>query len=52
VNFTLHGPVVTLTYTADATFQKGPATLRIRTVRHGAEWKLLEFFVYSDALLR
>ena len=52
VNFTLHGPVVTLTYTADATFEKGPATLRIRTVRHGAEWKLLEFFVHSEALLR
>ena len=37
---------------ADATFEKGPATLRIRTVRQGAEWKLLEFFVHSEALLR
>jgi len=52
VNFTLHGPVVTLTYTADATFEKGPATLRIRTVRQGAEWKVRELFVHSDALLR
>lgn len=52
VNFTLHGPVVTLTYTADATFEKGPATLRIRTARQGAEWKLVEIFVHSEALLR
>jgi len=52
VNFTLRGPVVTLTYTADATFENGPATLRIRTVRQGAEWKVRELFVHSDALLR
>lgn len=52
VTFTLEGPVVTMLYTADAAFEKGPATLRVRTVRRGGQWKLVEFYVQSDALLR
>ena len=51
VNFT-PGPVVTMTYTADAVFEKGAATLRIRTLRRGGQWKLLELYVQSEALLR
>jgi hypothetical protein len=52
VNFTLQGPVVTMIYTADAVFEKGPATLRIQTVRRAGQWKLLEVYVQSDSLLR
>lgn len=52
VNFTLQGPVVTMTYSADAAFEKGPATLRLRAVRRAGQWKLQELYVQSDALLR
>jgi hypothetical protein len=30
-------PVVTMTYTADAAFEKGPATLRIRALRRAGQ---------------
>ena len=36
---------------ADAVFEKGPATLRIQTVRRAGQWKLLEVYVQSDSLL-
>ena len=52
VNFTTSGRVLTLTHTAPALFEGGPAMLRIRTVRRGGQWKVLAFYVDADALLR
>ena len=52
VNFTTGGRVLTLTHTAPAVFEGGPAMLRIRTIRRGGQWNVLEFYLDAEALLR
>lgn len=52
VNFTMSGRVLTLTHTAPAVFENGPATIRVRTIRRDGQWKVLDFYVQSEALVR
>jgi hypothetical protein len=46
------GKVITGAYVADAVFEKGPATIQIRTIWRDDRWQILSFHVNSDAFLR
>lgn len=49
---TTHGRVLSYTYLADAEFEHAPAKIRVRAIWRDGQWKLVDFFVYSDALLQ
>lgn len=51
VNLVPWNRFITFSYTADATFEKGPAKIRIGIIRRGGQWKLTDFFVVSDTLM-
>ena len=45
------GKVISAQYTAKATFQKGEATIKLRLIKHGDQWQILNFHVDSPALI-
>lgn len=47
---TQEGKVITGAYIAEAIFEKAPATIQFRIIKHGDNWQVLEFRVNSDAL--
>lgn len=51
VNITPQGKVVTAAYMTQATFEEGDATIRIRAIKHGARWQILEFYVDSKVFM-
>jgi len=44
------GASVTATYTAEAHFENGPATINIDLIKHGDQWQILKFYIRSDLL--
>jgi hypothetical protein len=46
------GRVVTASYVASATFDKGPAQVTIRLIEHDGRWQILHFQVYSPIFLQ
>jgi hypothetical protein len=49
LGFTPRGLVITANYTVKASFQKAPAMIHIRLIKHGEQWQVLNFFVDSPA---
>jgi hypothetical protein len=49
---TQNGKVITATYVAGVDFDKAPATVQLRLIKHGDQWQLLGFHVDSKALLK
>lgn len=49
---TPEGKVITGAYVAEAIFEKAPATIQFRVIKHGDTWQVLEFRVNSDAMIR
>jgi hypothetical protein len=45
------GKVISAQYTAEATFQKGDATIKLGLIKHGDQWQILSFYVDSPALV-
>ena len=45
------GKVITGTYIAKATFEKAPATIQFRIIKHDNNWQILEFRVNSEAMM-
>jgi hypothetical protein len=50
--FTMRGRVLTYVYLVSAKFERGPAQIRVRAVWRDGQWKLSDFYVVSDALVR
>ncbi len=48
---TQEGKVITGSYIANAVFEKAPATIQFRIIKHDSQWQILEFRVNSDALM-
>ena len=48
---TQEGKVITGAYVAEAIFEKAPATIQFRIIKHDNQWQILEFRVNSDALM-
>ncbi len=48
---TQKGKVITGAYVAEAIFEKAPATIQFRIIKHDNQWQILEFRVNSEALL-
>ncbi|MCM2283485.1 MAG: hypothetical protein NDI81_01830 [Desulfobacula sp.] len=48
---TQEGKVITGAYVAEANFEKAPASIQFRIIKHGDNWQVLEFRVNSDALM-
>ena len=48
---TQEGKVITAAYVAEAIFEKAPATIQFRIIKHENNWQVLEFRVNSDALI-
>lgn len=51
VNITPQGKVITAAYITQVSFDKADATVRIRVIKHGENWQVLEFYVNSEALM-
>jgi hypothetical protein len=51
VNFTTSGRVLTLTHSAPAVFEGGAATIKARTILRDGQWKIIELYIHSDALV-
>ena len=52
VNYTLRtGKVVTAEYTANATFDTGPATITLAIIKHDNQWQIEGFRINSRAFL-
>ena len=49
VNFTPQGKIITAAYITHVAFDRADATVRIRAIKHGENWQVLEFFVNSQA---
>ncbi|PYN96227.1 MAG: hypothetical protein DMD91_22280 [Candidatus Rokuibacteriota bacterium] len=49
--FTTRGRVLTYVYVVTARFERGPAQIRVRAVWRDGQWKLSDFYVFSDALV-
>jgi hypothetical protein len=47
---TEQGKQITGSYQAQAEFEKGPATIKIKTIKKGDNWKVLGFHITSMAL--
>ena len=45
------GKMISAQYTAKATFQKGEAMIKLRLIKHGDQWQILNFHVDSPALV-
>lgn len=45
------GKIITAAYSAEAEFEKGPATIQMRIILRNDEWKILNFRVNSAALV-
>lgn len=45
------GKVSTASYVAEATFEKGKASVQVNLVAHDGTWKISGFYVNSDALI-
>ena len=45
------GKQVTGLYEASAEFEKGPATIKITTIRKGDKWQVMGFHISSIALV-
>jgi len=53
VSFTpAEGKVITASYETKATFEKGPATIKIRLIQEKGQWMLLKFYVDSPFFLK
>jgi len=48
---TQEGKVITGAYVAEAIFEKAPATIQFRIIKHDNIWQVLEFRVNSDAMI-
>src|SRR5881397_1202051 len=48
---TMRGRVLTYVYLVTARFERGPAQIRVRAVWRDGQWKLSDFYVFSDALV-
>ncbi len=51
VNFTPQGKIITAAYFTQVAFDKADATVKIRVIKHGENWQVLEFYVDSQALM-
>lgn len=51
-SFTTRGRVLTYVYLVTAQFERGPAQIRVRAVWRDGQWKLSDFFVFSDTLVQ
>lgn len=51
VNITPQGKVITAAYFTQVSFDKADATVKIRVIKHGENWQVLEFHVDSQALM-
>ncbi len=51
VNLNPWNRFVTFSYVIDATFEKGPAKIRLGIIGRGGQWKITDFFVVSEALM-
>ncbi|HXC29030.1 MAG TPA: hypothetical protein VNV38_13825 [Stellaceae bacterium] len=49
---TQNGKVITATYVASVDFDKAPATIQLKLIKHSDEWQILGFHVDSQAFLR
>ena len=45
------GKVISAQYVAKATFEKGPATIKLGLIKHDGQWQVLSFHVDSPALV-
>jgi hypothetical protein len=53
VSFTpKEGKVITANYEAAATFEKGPATIKIGLIQESGQWMILKFYVDSPLFLK
>ncbi len=50
-SFTTRGRVLTYVYIVTARFERGPAQIRVRAVWRDGQWKLSDFYVFSDTLV-
>jgi hypothetical protein len=48
---TQSGKTISAQYTAKATFDKGEATVALGLIKHGDQWQILRFDVYSPQLV-
>jgi hypothetical protein len=49
INIAIFGhSVTTALYIADVVFQGGAAKVRVRLIKHGDHWQILEFYVHAD----
>jgi hypothetical protein len=46
-----NGKSITAAYTAKATFDTGPATIKVTLVKHGDRWQILGFHIDSNVFL-
>lgn len=51
INITPQGKVITAAYYTQVAFDKADATVKIRVIKHGENWQVLEFYVDSQALM-
>src|SRR5262249_4895161 len=51
-SFTTRGRVLTYVYLGTAEFERGPANIRVRAVWRDGQWKLSDFYVFSDSLVQ
>jgi hypothetical protein len=49
---TQNGKIITATYVADVDFDKAPATIQLRLIKHGDQWQILGFHVDSRTFLK
>jgi len=50
--FTMRGRVLSYTYLVNARFERAPAQIRVQAVWRDGEWKLSDFYVFSEALVQ
>ena len=51
VNYSAQGKIITATYQAKASFEKGDAVILIRVILNGDKWQLITFNVNSPVLM-
>jgi hypothetical protein len=51
VNITPQGKTITAAYITQVAFDKADATVKIRVIKHGEKWQVLEFYVDSQAFM-
>lgn len=50
-DITPQGKVITAAYITQVDFEKADAAVKIRVIKHGENWQVLEFYVSSQALM-